>query len=39
LQDIYMERYREIEPELERLPYEERVERLVELKRRTVGPE
>ena len=39
LQDIYMERYREIEAELERLPYEERVERLVELKRRTVGPE
>ena len=39
LQRIYAERYQEMEPELERLSYEERVERLVELKRSTIGPE
>ncbi|MCA1600202.1 MAG: hypothetical protein LC776_00680 [Acidobacteria bacterium] len=38
-QQIFMERYKEMEPELEELSYEERSERLADLKRRTVGPE
>jgi hypothetical protein len=39
LQEIYLRQYQEIEAELDGLSYEERSERLAELKRRTVGPE
>jgi hypothetical protein len=37
LQEIYLERYGEIEPELEKLSPEERSKRLEELKSRIVG--
>lgn len=37
LQEIYLERYREIEPELEKLPYEERAARVSALKTQVVG--
>jgi hypothetical protein len=38
-QRIFLERYQEIEGELADLSYEERSERLADLKMRTVGPE
>jgi hypothetical protein len=38
LQENYLQRYRELEPELEGLSYSERSQRLAELKREMVGP-
>jgi hypothetical protein len=38
LQENYLQRYRELEPELEGLSYTERSQRLAELKRQMVGP-
>jgi|Tabmets5t2r1_1033131.scaffolds.fasta_scaffold04871_4 hypothetical protein len=38
LQENYLQRYRELEPELETLSYDERSQRLAELKRQMVGP-
>jgi hypothetical protein len=38
LQENYLQRYRELEPELEGLSYSERSQRLAELKRQMVGP-
>jgi hypothetical protein len=39
LQDIYLERCSDMEPELEKMSYEQRAQTLAELKQRTLGPE